>query len=225
MATLVSLRWRTPPPGSVDERLIITDNGLARLDVLRPRTPNDTVGRYEGAIEDGETRELGAAGSDVEMDASVPDSELGAVAIAANRVAQRLLSSPFAVAQFFARPVGAVPPIPQTLALGVVGIGSQPVEFQLDLAGCAIHFSSDGTPVSWIPLPELSMGFMTPEAEDLGGVRQRAIVEPGVLGAISVPLEIPDGVNELSAQVVGSWFLPGEESPKDFEARTAPQPL
>jgi hypothetical protein len=225
MATLVSLRWRTPPPGSVDERLIITDNGRARLDVLRPRTPNDAVGTYEGAVEDGEIRELGAAGSDVELDASVQDSELGAVAIAANRVAQRLLSSPLAVAQFFARPVGAVPPIPQTLALGVVGIGSQPVEFQLDLAGCAIHFSCDGTPVSWIPLPELSIGFLTPEAEDLGGVRQRAILEPGILGAISVPLEIPDGVNELSAQVVGSWFLPGDELPKDFEARTAPQPL
>jgi hypothetical protein len=225
MATLVTIRWRTPPPSSVHERLVIRDNGRARLEVLRPRTPGDTIGMYEGAVEDSEVGELTAAGSDVELDVTTQDPQLGAVVVAADRVAQRLLASPLAVAQFFARPIGAVPPLPQTLALCVLGGGSQPVEFQIDLAECAIHFSSDGTPVSWIPLPELSMGFMTSDAEGLGGIRQRALVEPGVLGTISLPLEIPDGVNELSVQVVGGWFLPGNESPEDFEARTDPQPL
>jgi hypothetical protein len=38
-------------------------------------------------------------------------------------------------------------------------------------------------------------------------------------------LEIPDGINELSVRVVGSWFSPGSESAEDFEARTDPQPL
>jgi hypothetical protein len=225
MATLVTIRWRTPPPSSVHERLVIGDNGRARLEVLRPRTPGDTIGMYEGAVEDSEVGELTAAGSDVELDVTTQDPQLGAVVVAADRVAQRLLASPLAVAQFFARPIGAVPPLPQTLALCVLGGGSQPVEFQIDLAECAIHFSSDGTPVSWIPLPELSMGFMTSDAEGLGGIRQRALVEPGVLGTISLPLEIPDGVNELSVQVVGGWFLPGNESAEDFEARTDPQPL
>lgn len=225
MATVVTIRWRTPPPSSVDERLIIGDDRRARLDVLRPRTPGDTVGTYEGAVEESEVRELTAAGSDVELDVTTQDPRLGGVAVAADRVAQRLLGSPLAVAQFFARPIGAVPPIPQTLALCVLGGGSQPVEFQLDLAECAIHFSSNGTPVSWIPLPELPMGFMTSDAEGLGGVRQRALVEPGVLGTISLPLEIPDGIAELSVQVVGSWLLPGDEAPEDFEARTDPQPL
>jgi hypothetical protein len=226
MATLVTVRWRTPPRSSVDERLIIGDDGRARLHVLRPRTPGDTVGTYEGAVEKAEVRELTAAGNDVELDVTAQDDRLlSRVAVAADRVAQRLLSSPLAVAQFFARPVGAVPPLPQTLALGVLGGGSQPVEFQLDLAECAIHFRSGGAPVSWSPLPELAMGFMTPDAEVLGGVRQRAFVAPGVLGTISVPLEIPDGVNELTAQVVGTWFLPGEDSAEDFAARTAPQPL
>jgi hypothetical protein len=205
--------------------LVIGDNGRARLEVLRPRTPGDTIGMYEGAVEDSEVGELTAAGSDVELDVTTQDPQLGAVVVAADRVAQRLLASPLAVAQFFARPIGAVPPLPQTLALCVLGGGSQPVEFQIDLAECAIHFSSDGTPVSWIPLPELSMGFMTSDAEGLGGIRQRALVEPGVLGTISLPLEIPDGVNELSVQVVGGWFLPGNESAEDFEARTDPQPL
>ena len=69
------------------------------------------------------------------------------------------------------------------------------------------------------------MGFMTPDAEGLGGVRQRATVAPGVLGAISLPLAVPDGADQLSARVVGSWFLPGEASPDEFEAHTAPQTL
>jgi hypothetical protein len=225
MATMATVRWRTPPPSSVDERLIIGDDGRAQLVVLRPRTVGDTVGIYEGAVSEDEVRELTAAGSDVEVDVTAQDAGLGGAAVAADRIAQRLLGSPLAVAQFFARPIGAVPPIPQTLALCVLGGGSQPVEFELDLAQCAIHFSSSGTPVSWIPSPDLPMGFLTSDAEALGGVRQRALVEPGVLGTISLPLEIPEGVNELSAQVVGSWFLPGDESGEDFEARTAAQPI
>jgi hypothetical protein len=187
--------------------------------------PSDTVGTYEGTAEESEVGELTAAGSDIELDVTAQDGELGAVAVAADRVAQRLLASPLAVAQFLARPIGAVPPLPQTLALCVLGGGSQPVEFQLDLGACAIHFGTSGTPVSVIPLPDLPMGFMTSDADGLGGVRQRALVDPGVLGAISMPLEIPEGINELSAQVVGSWFLPGNESPEDFEAHTTPQPL
>jgi hypothetical protein len=79
--------------------------------------------------------------------------------------------------------------------------------------------------VSSIPLPELPMGFMTPDAEGLGGVRQRATIAPGIVGAISVPLVVPEGATELSVQVVGSWFLPGEQLPDDFEARTEAQKL
>ncbi len=225
MATLVTVRWRTPPPSSVDERLIVGDDGQARLEVLRPRTLGDAVGSYQGTVEEADVRELTAAGGEVNVDVVVQDPRLVAVAIAADRVAQRLLSSPLAVAQFFARPIGAVPPLPQTLALGVIGLGSEPVEFQLDLAQCEIHFSAGVEPVSSTPFPELPMGFMTPEAEGLGGVRQRASVAPEVLGAISMPLVVPEGANQLSVQVVGSWFLPGEATPDEFEAHTAPQPL
>jgi len=225
MATVVSVRWRTPPPGSINERLIVDDDGHAWLEVLRPRSPGEAVGTYEGAVEKAEIRELTAAGSDVALDVVVQDPRLAAVAVMADRVAQRLLASPLAVAQFFARPVGAVPPLPATLAIGVLGVGSQPVEFELDLAECAVYFSPGEAPVSWIPLPELSNGFMTPDAEGLGGVRQRATVPPGVVGAISVPLVVPDDANELSVRVIGGWFLPGESIPEEFEARTAPQPL
>ena len=225
MATLVTVRWRTPAPSSIDERLTVSDDGHARLDVLRPRTVGDTVGTYEGEVEEAELRELAAGGPDVEIDVVVEDPRLAAVSIAADRVAQRLLASPLAVAQFFARPVGAVPPLPQTLALGVLGGGSEPVEFELDLDECVVHFSAGGSPVSSTPIPELPMGFMTPNAEGLGGVRQRATIAPGIVGAISVPLVVPDGASELSVQVVGSWFLPGEQLPDDFEARNELQKL
>ena len=225
MATAVTVRWRTPPPSSIDERLIVDAEGHARLEVLRPRSPGDTVGTYEGAVDEAEIRELTAAGPDVELNVVVQDPRLAAVFVAADRVAQRLLASPMAVAQFFARPVGAVPPLPATLAIGVLGSGSQPVEFQLNPSECAVHFSSRGTPLSWTPLPEPPIGFMTSDAQGLGGVRQRAIVPPGVIGAISVPLSVPDGADKLSAQVVGSWFLTGESIPEEFEARTAPQPF
>jgi hypothetical protein len=225
MTTLVTVRWRTPPPSSIDERLTVSDDGHARLDVLRPRTVGDTVGTYQGEIEEAEVRELIAAGPDVGVDVVVQDPRLAAVGIAADRVAQRLLGSPLAVAQFFARPVGAVPPLPQTLALGVLGGGSQPVEFELDLDECVVHFSAAGSPVSSTPFPELPMGFTTPDAEGLGGVRQRATIAPGIVGAISVPLVVPEGANELSVQVVGSWYLPGEQLSDDFEARTELQKL
>jgi hypothetical protein len=69
------------------------------------------------------------------------------------------------------------------------------------------------------------MEFITPDAQGLGGVRQRAIIAPGIVGTVSVPLVVPDGANQLSVQVVGSWFLPGESMPEEFEARTDPQAI
>ncbi len=225
MATVVTVRWRGRSPNAIDERLIVAADGHARLEVLRPRSLGDTVGTYDGVVDEAEFRELTAAGSDIELDVAIQDPRLTAVAGAADRAAQRLLASPVAIAQFFARPVGAVPPLPPTLAIGMLGGGSQPAEFELDLAECAIHFSSGGTPASSTPLPELPTGFMTPDTGGLGGVRQRAIVPPGVVGAISVPLVVPDGADQVSARVVGSWFLPGESKPEEFEVHTEPQKL
>lgn len=87
MAALVTVRWRTPPPSSIDERLVVTDDGHARLEVLKPRSLGDTVGTYEGAIEETEVRELIAAGPEVELDGAVQDPRLAAVAAAADRLA------------------------------------------------------------------------------------------------------------------------------------------
>jgi hypothetical protein len=225
MAPVVTVRWRTQSPNSIDERLILDADGHARLDVLRPRSLGDTVGTYEGAVDEADFQALSAAGPEVELDIAGQDPRMTSVAVAADRAAKRLLASPVAVAQFFARPVGAVPPLPTTLAIGMLGSGTQPVEFELDLAACAINFSAGGSAASSTPLPELPTGFMTADTEGLGGVRQRAIVPPGVVGAISVPLVVPDGADQVSVRVVGSWFLPGESIPQEFEAHTIPQKL
>jgi len=47
-------------------------------------------------------------------------------------------------------------------------------------------------------------------------------VHPGVVGAISVQLPMPDGAQQVSAQIVGRWFLPSDPMPAQFEARTEP---
>ena len=48
VGALVTVRWYTPPPNSIDERLIVTDDGRARLEVLKPRSLGDTVGDLRG---------------------------------------------------------------------------------------------------------------------------------------------------------------------------------
>ncbi len=222
MAVVVTVRWLTPPPSSIDERLVVSDDGQARLEVFRPRVPSDTVGTFQGAVDGVELRELSATGRRVELGVVVADPALAAVAFVADRVADRLRSSPRAAAQFFARPVGGAPVGMVTLALGVIGRGSEPVEFELDVEACAVHFSAAGAPVSWSPFPELPIGFMTADAEGLGGVRQRATVAPGTLGAISVQLPMPEEANEVSVQLVGRWYRTGEPMPEAFEVRTDP---
>jgi len=222
MATVVTVRWLTPPPSAIDERLTVTDDGRGRLEVLRPRAHADSIGTYEGAIEQSEIRDLSVTGPAVELNVVVQDPAVAAVGVVAGRVAERLHNSPVAVAQFFARAVGDGSPAGRSIAIGVAGRGTQPIEFELDVDQCAIHFSAAGVPISWSPLPELPIGFMTPDAEGLGGVRQRATVPPGVLGAISVQLPIPDGAQEVSAHLVGRWFLSSDPMPAQFEARTEP---
>ena len=223
MAALVTVRWRTPPPSSIDERLVVTDDGHARLEVLKPRSLGDTVGTYEGPVEETDVGELTAAGPEVELNDAVQDPRLAVVAAAADRVVKRLLDTPLAVAQFFAAGRGGSA-APGDACPRRLGGGSQPVEFELNLAECVVHFSSRESPVSSTPLPELSMEFVMPDAEGLGGLRQRAIA-PGIVGTVSVPLVVPDDADELSVQVVGRWILPDEQRAEEFEVRTESQKL
>ncbi len=67
-----------------------------------------------------------------------------------------------------------------TVAIAVVGDGVTPLAFELDPMATVVHFGSNGTPLSWVEVPELSTGFVTPDAEGLGGVHRRAAVSPEV---------------------------------------------
>ena len=225
MAVLVTVVWRTPPPSVIDERLVVSDDGQARLEAIRPRVGRDLVGAFAGPVTAAEVDALTDAGPEISLDVTVEDPVVAAVGVVAAEVADRLRETPLAAAAFFTRPYGEPPPGQVTLALGVIGRGSQPVEFELEVDECAVHFLAAGAPVSWVPLPHLPMGFMTPDAQGLGGVRGRAEVPPGVLGAISVELSVPDGADQVSAQLVGLLHLPGSSSPDEFEVRTEPTAL
>ena len=222
MSALVTVRWVTPPPSAIDERLLVYADGQARLEVARPRVGRDVVGAFAGPVTAAEVQALTGAGPEVTLDVTVNDPAVAAVGVAAAQVADRLRETPLAAAAFFARPYGEPPAGQVLLALGVVGRGDRPVEFELEAEECAVHFLAAGLPVSWVPLPHLPMGFMNPDAEGLGGVRGRAEVPPGVLGAISVELTVPTGADQVSAQLVGQLHLVGSSAPDAFEVRTEP---
>lgn len=225
MSTLVRVRWVTPPPSAIDERLLVYADGQARLEVARPRAGRDLIGAFAGPVTAAEVERLTSAGPEVTLDVSVSDPAVASVGVVAAQVADRLRETPLAAAAFFVRPYGEPAPGQVMLALGVVGRGTQPVEFELEVEECAVHFLSAGAPLTWTPLPHLPMGFMTPDAEGLGGVRARAEVPPGVLGAISVELPVPDGADQVSAQLGGQLHLPGNPAPDAFEVRTEPTAL
>src|SRR5689334_9458996 len=109
MATAVVIRWQTPPPSSIDERLIVDEDGTARLEVLRPRVRPDTIGVFDGRVDEAELAALSVLGPTVLLDLVVPDPQLADLAFVADQVADRLRESPRAVAQFLARPLGGAP--------------------------------------------------------------------------------------------------------------------
>jgi hypothetical protein len=226
MRRLASVEWHTPPPTSVDEQLVAYDDGSALLVVRRPRARVATSGTYAGRPSAEDLRALAAAGPGpivIDLLVAPPDPATAAVMAVADRVAAGSLPTPRAVATFHVRPLA--PPSGGVLAISllVVADGVTAVEFELDTAASAVHFTSGGQPVAWHPLPDLSTGFVTPDAEGLGGVRRRAHVEPGAFGAIAFDVPVPAAGTAVSVQVAG-WLhgsLPDEPTPGRFEVRTA----
>lgn len=215
---MVILRWSTPSPTPVDERLVVADDGGAVLDVLRPRAERGLVGRFTGVVSDDELRVLSSAGHEVELDLVRPDASLGEVLVLAGQVADRIRTTPLAAGQFAAAILEQGGD--RVVAVTVVGLGSGPAVLELDVDSCALHVTAGGHPLSWQPMPPLPMGFMSAGGDDLGGVRRRGAVAPGQLGAIAVPLRMPDVADGVTAQLVGRWWLPGAEDPEEFEVLT-----
>src|SRR3712207_5844671 len=98
MSTLVRVRWVTPPPSAIDERLLVFDDGRARLEVVRPRVSPAVIGAFEGSVEPAEVEALTASGPEVELNVTVADPGAAAVGVVAAHVADRLRETPLAAA-------------------------------------------------------------------------------------------------------------------------------
>lgn len=230
MQRVAAFRWGTPPPTSVDEELVLFDDGTARLLVLRPRAGGSAVGAYTCHPVDDDAAALASAGpGPTEFDLLAPPTDPGTKRLmtVADRTVVAARAAPFAVATFHAKPLAAVADGRLAMSLLVVASGTAAVEFELDVPASAAHFSSAGQPVGWHDLPELPTGFVTRDAEGLGGVRRRARINPGAFGAIAFEVTAPIGASTVAVQVAG-WLhdgLPDAPEPRRFEVRTAEAPF
>ncbi|MGB7983467.1 MAG: hypothetical protein WCF36_22030 [Candidatus Nanopelagicales bacterium] len=224
MSMDVMVRWSNPGQ-TVDERLLLRSSGEARLLALSPLTLADQIGEFRGTATADEYAVLSSAGPAVQVDPTHNAPELAEVAVLATEVADRCREHPWSVAHIFLRPTGPPAAGRQPLALGVVGEGDQPCEFLLDLPACRVRFwSGSGELIVESEFPALVTGFATVDAEGLGGVGQRALVPPGVLGAIALDLLVPVGAAITEVVLTGLWFAAADEGsdavpPDRFTAR------
>ncbi len=227
MERIATVRWHTPAPTSVDEELAIFADGRARLLVARPRDGGATVGAFAAAVDASDARALGDRGT-LDIDLLAPaGADATRLVESAERVAAAARERPLATATFAVRPIGASGADRVRVALVVTGGGTEPVQLELSAGGSALHFARDGREVAWRELPPLEVGFVTGEAVGLGGLRRRAVIAPGVVGAISLDVEAHPGADAVAVQVAGLLYggLPDQPEPRAFEIRTPPASL
>jgi hypothetical protein len=216
--------WKTPPPTSVDEQLVLYDDGTAHLVVRRPRSATPAIGSYVYKPHKADFAELAKAGADgvtFDLHVAVPAEQADLQALA-SRVADGAREKPEATASFYVRPMGAPADGALSLSVGVVAGGKRAVEFDLDQGRCAVHFTHGGQPAAWYEFPKLEMGFVTPDAELLGGLGTRAVIKPGAWGVVLVKVPVPAEFSAVHAQVAGRLYeaLPDEEMGAPYEVRT-----
>jgi hypothetical protein len=230
VSRVATFHWRTPAPTSVDEELAVYDDGHALLAVRSSRRLLPAIGSYTCTPDGEDLHLLTAAGpGPIEFDLLMPPAgpEMAALMSAADRVAATGEAAPEAVATFHVRTLGSPADGMLTVSLLVVGSGARAVEFELDPAASSVVFRASGQPVGWVDVPELAIGFVTPDAEGLGGIHRRAIVEPGAYGAIVFDVPLPAGSGAVSVRVAG-WLaeaLPDHPMPERFAAATAEVPI
>lgn len=230
MKRVATFEWHSPPPTSVDERLAIFDDGSAWLVVRRPRALSGPIGSFVTRPVDADLQLLTAAGPEpvvLELLGRPGDAASAALLAAADRTASAARATPRAIATFHAGPLAAVTAGHLSMSLLVVGGGTKAVQFELDPARCTVHFSRGGQPIAWFPMPELGSGFVTPDAEGLGGLRRRAKVRPRAYGATAFHTPAPGDATAVSIEVAG-WLaeaLPDARSPEPFRVRTEEAPI
>jgi hypothetical protein len=222
MERVATFAWQTPPPSSVDESLVLYDDGRAWLVVRRPRSRGAAIGSYVAQPAKDDLAALAGAGpGPITFELLHADPTLTGLMSVADRVAADARDLPMAVATFYGQSLGAAGGRLR-MSLAVVAAGERAVQFDLDPAACAVHFSREGEALAWYELPPPETGFITEDAEGLGGLGRRAIVPPGEWGAISLLVPAPPGPADVSVQVAGWLYeaLPDEPTPARFEVRT-----
>jgi hypothetical protein len=216
MERLVTVRWESPPPTSVDEELAAYDDGTVWLVVRGSRDGAATIGTWSTTPTEEEHAALVAAG-DVVVDLRRP----GGAGETAEQLRAAALSAPVATVQF----VAAQGP-GRSVTLGAVGGGTRPVEFELQPDSLTVHVEVDGATRAWFEVPPPVTGFVTPDAVGLGGLARRAEIPPGTFGAILLDVEgLGVAPSDTVAVALAGWLaegLPDQEMPLPFRVRTAP---
>lgn len=229
LARRTTVRWRTLSPIEVDEELAVYADGAALLVLAMPLGGGSAVGTWVGHIGEEATAldELGPVPYEVDpLDHERPPVHEVALA-AADRAARAARERPESVASFSLQ-VSAQGVSP-SFALLVVGSGTRAVQVELDPAACLlVWWHSDDQPVGSSPLPPLAAGFMTPQAEGLGGVGRPTLLAPGAYGALAFDAAPPAGATHVAARVAG-WLteaLPDDDRRRrPFLVDTAAVPL
>ncbi len=215
MQRLVTVRWESPPPTSVDEELAAYDDGTVWLVVRSSRDGAATIGTWSTTPTADEHAALVASG-DTTVDLRHPE--------AASEIAERLrtaaLAEPVATARFV-----AARGTDRSVTLAALGGGTRPVQFELQPDSMTVHVEVDGATRAWFEASPPLTGFITPDAVGLGGLGWRAEIPPGTLGALV--LDVP-GIDAVAGDAIvvalSGWLaegLPDQELPIPFRVRTA----
>jgi hypothetical protein len=216
MQRLVTVRWESPPPTSVDEELAAYDDGTVWLVVRGSRDGAATIGTWSTTPTAEEHAALVASG-DTAVDLRHPEG--------ASEIAEQLrtaaLAAPVATARFVAARGAET-----SVTLAAIGGGTRPVQLELQPDSLTVHVEADGVTRAWFEAAPPMTGFITPDAVGLGGLGWRAEIPPGTLGAIL--LDVPGIVavaGDAVAVALSGWLaegLPDQELPHPFRVRTAP---
>lgn len=215
MTETATVRWRSARTGATTAVLTL-DGLVARLVVTAEGPAPDTVGHYERELTELPSAAALPAASELVYDAEAVSND--PIRAAAETLAAAVREHPVATAKFVLAP--GEPGTTRAVTLGVGNQAERPIAFTLDVSQCTVDFFAAGQAVGWQPFPSLPTGFVTSDAELLGGVRMRAAVGPGVVGAIVFDVAVPSAADEVRAHVAGSLYV-GEEVPIAFFARTA----